>query len=168
MTFEKEILKSSKIVFMYSNSLARHFSPMFHTKCLLPRLDRLLTVRSCLKYFYHWIANRSHYNFIFSQFLLCFFHRKYDQRKKLTKKAKKKIFLLLEQANPILYLCNLIVGHKLQLCMLNIIVWKIVMINACTTYSMEQAWRMQCPKAFAKPHYGNGGASNVYLLASGA
>ena len=52
MTFEKKLLKTSKIVFMYSNSLARHFSPIFHTKCLLPRQDRLLPVRSCLKYFY--------------------------------------------------------------------------------------------------------------------
>ena len=52
MTFEKKLLKTSKIVFMYSNSLARHFSPRFHTKCLLLRLNRLLPVRSCLKYFY--------------------------------------------------------------------------------------------------------------------
>ena len=37
---------------MYSNSLARHFSSMFHAKCLLPRLDRLLLVRSCLQNFY--------------------------------------------------------------------------------------------------------------------
>ena len=37
---------------MYSNSLARPFSSMFHTKCLLPRLDRLLPVRSCLQNFY--------------------------------------------------------------------------------------------------------------------
>ena len=33
---KKKLLKNSKIVLMYSNSLARHFSPMFHTKCLLP------------------------------------------------------------------------------------------------------------------------------------
>ena len=39
-------------VLMYSNSLARHFSSMFHAKCLLPRLDRLLLVRSCLQNFY--------------------------------------------------------------------------------------------------------------------
>jgi hypothetical protein len=52
MTCEKKLLKNSKFVFMYSNSLAQHFSPMSHTKCLLPRLDRLLPVRSCLKYFY--------------------------------------------------------------------------------------------------------------------
>ena len=39
---------------MYSNSLARHFSPVFHAKCLLPRLDKLLPVRSWLKYFYQW------------------------------------------------------------------------------------------------------------------
>ena len=54
MTFEKKLLQTSKKNFMYSNSLARHFYPMFHTKCLLPRLDRLLPVRSCLKYFYQW------------------------------------------------------------------------------------------------------------------
>ena len=52
MTFEKKLLKTSEIVLVYSNSLARHFSPMFHTKCLLPRLDRLVPVRSCLKYYY--------------------------------------------------------------------------------------------------------------------
>ena len=40
---------------MYSNSLARHFSPLFHAKCLLSRLTRLLPVRSWLKYFYQWI-----------------------------------------------------------------------------------------------------------------
>ena len=39
---------------MYSNSLARHFSSIFHAKCLLPRLDRLLVVRSCLQNFYQW------------------------------------------------------------------------------------------------------------------
>ena len=39
---KKSLLKTSKIVIMYSNSLARHFSSMVHTKCLLPRLDRLL------------------------------------------------------------------------------------------------------------------------------
>jgi hypothetical protein len=27
---------------MFSNSLARHFAPMFNSKCLLPRLDKLL------------------------------------------------------------------------------------------------------------------------------
>ena len=37
---------------MYSNSLARHFSSMFHAKCLLPRLDKLLQLRSCLQNFY--------------------------------------------------------------------------------------------------------------------
>ena len=36
---------------MYSNSLARHFF-MFHAKCLLLRLDRLLPVRSYLQNFY--------------------------------------------------------------------------------------------------------------------
>ena len=40
------------MVLVYSNSLARHFSFMFHAKCLLPRLDRLLPVRSCLQNFY--------------------------------------------------------------------------------------------------------------------
>ena len=40
---------------MYSNSLARHFSSMFQAKCLLPRLDKLLLVRSWLK----WIAMES-------------------------------------------------------------------------------------------------------------
>ena len=30
------LLKTSKIVLMYSNSLARQFSPMFNAKCLLP------------------------------------------------------------------------------------------------------------------------------------
>ena len=49
---KKTLLKTSKIVLMYSNSLARHFSSMFHAKCLLPRLDRLLLVRSCLQNFY--------------------------------------------------------------------------------------------------------------------
>ena len=50
-TFEKTLLKTSKIVLMYSNSLARHFSSKFHAKCLLPRLDRLLPARSCLQNF---------------------------------------------------------------------------------------------------------------------
>ena len=49
---KKALLKTSKIVLMYGNSLARQFSSMFHSKCLLPRLDRLLTVRSCLQNFY--------------------------------------------------------------------------------------------------------------------
>ena len=49
---KKTLLKTSKIILMYSNSLARHFSSMFHAKCLLPRLDRLLPVRSCLQNFY--------------------------------------------------------------------------------------------------------------------
>ena len=49
---KKALLKASKIALMYSNSLARPFSSMFHTKCLLPRLDRLLPVRSCLQNFY--------------------------------------------------------------------------------------------------------------------
>ena len=49
---KKTLLKTSKIILMYSNSLARHFSSMFHAKCLLPRLDRLLNVRSCLQNFY--------------------------------------------------------------------------------------------------------------------
>ena len=49
---KKSLLKTSKIVLMYSNSLARHFSSMVHAKCLLPRLDRLLPLRSCLQNFY--------------------------------------------------------------------------------------------------------------------
>ena len=49
---KKALLKTSKIVLMYSNSLAIHFSSMVHAKCLLPRLDRLLLVRSCLQNFY--------------------------------------------------------------------------------------------------------------------
>ena len=49
---KKSLLKTSKIVLLYSNSLARHFSSMVHAKCLLPRLDRLLLVRSCLQNFY--------------------------------------------------------------------------------------------------------------------
>ena len=47
---------------MYSNSLARHFSFMFHAKCLLPRLDKLLPLRSCLQNFYQC----SNYKFIIS------------------------------------------------------------------------------------------------------
>jgi hypothetical protein len=53
---KKTLLKTSKIVLMYSDSLARHFSSMFHAKCLLPRLDRLLPVRSCLQNFYQCIS----------------------------------------------------------------------------------------------------------------
>ena len=49
---KKSLLKTSKIVLLYSNSLARHFSSIVHDKCLLPRLDRLLFVRSCLQNFY--------------------------------------------------------------------------------------------------------------------
>ena len=56
---KKTLLKTSKIVLMYSNSLARHFSPMFHAKCLLPRLDKLLLIRSWLKYFYQWCFLRA-------------------------------------------------------------------------------------------------------------
>ena len=41
---------------MYSNSLARYFSPVFHAKYLLPWLDRLLLVRNGLKYFYQCTA----------------------------------------------------------------------------------------------------------------
>ena len=51
---KKSLLKTSKNVLMYSNSLARHFSSMFHAKCLPPRLDRLLLLRSCLQNFYQW------------------------------------------------------------------------------------------------------------------
>ena len=40
---------------MYSNSLLRHFSSMVHAKCLLPNIDRLLLVRSCLQNFYQWM-----------------------------------------------------------------------------------------------------------------
>ena len=46
---KKTLLKTSKIVLVYSNSLTRHFSSMFHAKCLLLRLDRLLPLRSCLQ-----------------------------------------------------------------------------------------------------------------------
>ena len=49
---KKTLLKTSKIDLMYSNSLTRHFSSIFHSKCLLQRLDRLLLVRSCLQNFY--------------------------------------------------------------------------------------------------------------------
>ena len=49
---KKALLKTSKIILMCSNSLARQFSSMFHAKCLLPRLDKLLHVRSCLQNFY--------------------------------------------------------------------------------------------------------------------
>ena len=49
---KKTLLKTSKKNLIYSNSLARHFSSMFHAKCLLPRLDILLPVRSCLQNFY--------------------------------------------------------------------------------------------------------------------
>ena len=49
---KKALLKTSKIILMCSNSLARQFSSMFHAKCLLPRLNRLLPVRSCLQNFY--------------------------------------------------------------------------------------------------------------------
>ena len=52
---KKSLLKTSKIVLMFSNSFARHFSSMVYAKCLLPRLDRLLLVRSCLQNFYQWI-----------------------------------------------------------------------------------------------------------------
>ena len=41
---------------MCSNSLARQFSSMFHAKCLLPSLDKLLLVRSCLQNFYQCIV----------------------------------------------------------------------------------------------------------------
>ena len=42
---KKTLLKTSKKILMYSNSFARHFSSLFHAKCLLPRLDKLLLVR---------------------------------------------------------------------------------------------------------------------------
>ena len=54
---KKALLKTSKIVLMYSNSLARHFSSKFHAKCLLPKLDRLLPARSCLQNFYQCTFN---------------------------------------------------------------------------------------------------------------
>ena len=53
---KKALLKTSKIILMCSNSLARQFSSIFQAKCLLPRLDKLLLVRSWLKYFYLCIA----------------------------------------------------------------------------------------------------------------
>ena len=43
---KKVLLKTSKIILMCSNSLAGQFSSMFHTKCLLTRLDNALLVRS--------------------------------------------------------------------------------------------------------------------------
>ena len=43
---KKKLLKTSNTVLMHNNSLARHFSSMFYAKCLLPRLDELLLVRS--------------------------------------------------------------------------------------------------------------------------
>ena len=49
---KKALLKTSKIVLMYSNSLGRQFSSMFHAESLLPMLDKLLYVRSCLQNFY--------------------------------------------------------------------------------------------------------------------
>ena len=42
---------------MHINSLTRHFSSMFHDKCLLPRLDKLLLIRSLLNYFYQCMIN---------------------------------------------------------------------------------------------------------------
>ena len=63
---KKSLLKTSKIVLMYSNSLAIHFSSMVHAKCLLPRLDRLLLVRSCLQNFYQCMSLlRTCINFFF-------------------------------------------------------------------------------------------------------
>ena len=41
---KKKYLKLA--ILMHSNSIARHFSPMFHAKSLLPRLDKLLPVRN--------------------------------------------------------------------------------------------------------------------------
>ena len=43
---KKKLLKTSNTVLMHRNSFARHFPPMFHAKCLLPRLDKLLLVRN--------------------------------------------------------------------------------------------------------------------------
>ena len=55
---KKTLLKTSKIVLMYSNSLERHFSSISNAKCLLPRLDRLLHVRSCLQNFYQCVNHK--------------------------------------------------------------------------------------------------------------
>ena len=52
---KKVLLKTSNIILMCSNSLARQFPSMFHAKCLLPRLDKLLHVRSCLQNLYQCI-----------------------------------------------------------------------------------------------------------------
>ena len=49
---KKASLKTSNNILMCSNSLARQLSSMFHAKCLVPRLDKLLHVRSCLQNFY--------------------------------------------------------------------------------------------------------------------
>ena len=54
----KALLKTSKSVLMCSNSLARQFSSMFHAKCLLPRLDKFLPVRSCLQNFYQCVYEK--------------------------------------------------------------------------------------------------------------
>ena len=59
---KKALLKTSKIILMCSNSLARQFSSMFHAKCLLPRLGKLLTLRSCLQNFYQCERPRSQNN----------------------------------------------------------------------------------------------------------
>jgi hypothetical protein len=61
---KKTLLKTSKIVLMYRNSLARHFFSMFHAKCLLPRLDWLLPVRSCLQNFYQWCLDCNFFVFL--------------------------------------------------------------------------------------------------------
>ena len=80
---KKSLLKTSKIVLLYSNSLARHFSSMVHAKCLLPRLDRLLPLRSCLQNFY-----KCNYKFILtSRFRI--FKRILGYLKKLSPKAEK-------------------------------------------------------------------------------
>ena len=60
---KKSLLKTSKIVLMYRNSLAIHFSSMVHAKCLLPRLDRLLLVRSCLQNLYQCACRRKKESF---------------------------------------------------------------------------------------------------------
>ena len=46
---------------MCSHLLAKQFSSMFHAKCLLPRLDELLHVRSCLQNFYQ--CYQYHYDY---------------------------------------------------------------------------------------------------------
>ena len=53
---KKTLLKTSKKFLMYSNSLETHFSSISNAKCLLPRLDKFLPIRSCLQNFYQWVV----------------------------------------------------------------------------------------------------------------